>query len=177
METKICSKCKQEKSLQEFHAGNGKMAKRAQCKNCCKTLYDTPERLLKNTQKRAEKRRNDPNYKKREKELAQINNKNNPLKYLIKIAKNRAKIKNIEFSITEKDLVLPKFCPLLNIALKINKIKSENNSFSIDRIDNSKGYITGNVWIISKRANWLKNNASIEELTTLVNNLKKYWQH
>ncbi len=74
-------------------------------------------------------------------------------------------------------MVLPKFCPLLNIALKINQIKSENNSFSLDRIDNSKGYIPGNVWIISKRANWIKNNASIEELDTLVNNLKKYWQH
>ncbi len=176
MSSKICSHCKQNKSLEDFQAGTGKMNKRSQCKSCCKLLYDTPERLLKNSQKRAEKRKNDPFYKEREKELAKINNRNNPLKYLIKLAKIRAKNKNIEFSITEKDLTLPQVCPLLNLVLQINEEKSGHNSFSLDRINNTKGYIPGNVWIISNRANWLKNNASIEELELLVYNLKK-WQH
>jgi len=176
MNNKICSQCKKEKSLEEFHSGTGKMRKRSQCKTCCKLLYDTPERLEKNTKKRAEKRKNDPTYRKREQELMKINNRKNPLKYLIKIAKIRARNKNLEFSITEEDLILPTICPLLKIPLQINEGKKEYNSFSIDRINNNKGYIRGNVWIISVRANWLKNNASIEELELLVNNLKK-WQH
>jgi hypothetical protein len=176
MTTKICSNCKTTKPLEDFHAGTGKLGKRSQCKVCCKLLYDTPERLTKNSKKRAEKRKTVPGYKEREKELNQLNNKANPIRYLLKISKIRARNKNLEFSITEKDLTLPKLCPLLNIPLQINKEKRQGDSYSIDRINNNKGYIPGNVWIISARANWLKNNASIEELQLLVKNLT-HWQH
>ena len=42
----------------------------------------------------------------------------------------------------------------------------------IDRIDSSKGYVKGNVRVISKRANTLKNNATIEELELVLKDLK-----
>jgi hypothetical protein len=35
---------------------------------------------------------------------------------------------------------------------------------SIDRIDPSKGYTPDNVWLISQRANRIKNDATPEEL-------------
>jgi len=38
----------------------------------------------------------------------------------------------------------------------------------LDRIDNNKGYIKDNVWVISRKANTIKNNASLEELKALV---------
>ena len=38
------------------------------------------------------------------------------------------------------------------------------NSPALDRIDNTKGYIRGNVWVISHRANQMKVDANIEEL-------------
>lgn len=171
--TKNCSYCKKEKSLEYFQLGNGKLGRRSQCKECCKLLYDTPERLKRNRERRNEKRKEDSNYRKRENELVKLNNRSNPIKYLIRTAKNRAKYRNVEFSITEKDLSLPDKCPLLGIVLKVNADKSGYNSYSIDRIDNTKGYIAGNVWIISNRANLLKNNASLKELELLVKNLKK----
>jgi hypothetical protein len=39
-----------------------------------------------------------------------------------------------------------------------------SNAPSLDRWDNSKGYIPGNVFVISWRANWLKHDGSVEEL-------------
>lgn len=40
---------------------------------------------------------------------------------------------------------------------------------SIDRIDNSLGYIPGNVEVITKKANSMKNGASNEELLNFAN--------
>jgi hypothetical protein len=174
MNSKICTRCNVLKPLNEFQNGNGKYGKRSQCKICCKILYDTPERLEKNKIKRAIKRKEDPKYRQRELFLAKENNKNNPIKYLLRVAKNRAKLRQLEFCITEKDLVLPEICPLLGLKLLVNTDKKQSNSYSIDRIDSQKGYIPGNVWIISARANILKNNSTVEELELLVTNLKKY---
>jgi hypothetical protein len=46
--------------------------------------------------------------------------------------------------------------------------KPSPNSPSLDRIDNSKGYIEGNVIVVSWRANNLKRDASIQELQKIV---------
>jgi hypothetical protein len=78
-------------------------------------------------------------------------------------AKYRAKQKGREFTITKEDIVIPDICPLLGTPMK---------SPSLDRIDSSKGYVKGNVWVISNRANTLKNDATLTELKTLVENLE-----
>jgi hypothetical protein len=57
--------------------------------------------------------------------------------------------------------------------LRYNQRKKSPNSPSLDKIIPSKGYIKGNVWVISNRANTLKNDASLQELELLVENLKK----
>ena len=87
--------------------------------------------------------------------------------------KHRAKKNNIEFSITLEDLPCPPRCPVLDILLIRGKEGSYFNNPSVDRIDPKKGYIKGNVRIISQRANQLKSNASIEELEKVLLDLKE----
>lgn len=47
------------------------------------------------------------------------------------------------------------------------------NSFSLDRIIPGKGYVVGNVRIISWRANQLKSNGTVEEFEKIIVDLKK----
>lgn len=81
-------------------------------------------------------------------------------------AKQRAKERGMEFDISVDDLVIPDTCPVLGIPLKQNSGRSGayKNSYSLDRIDNSNGYVKGNVQVISQLANAMKGAASITEL-------------
>ena len=91
-----------------------------------------------------------------------------------KAAKTRAERRGIEFNIGEEDIIIPDVCPLLNIPLSFGTKEDYNNSPSLDRIDNTKGYIKGNIWVISKKANTMKNSASLEELYTFCANILRY---
>lgn len=101
------------------------------------------------------------------------------IKNLLRLAKKRALEKNIEFDVSIDDLSPNEFCPLLGI--RINYAASGrgavDESPSLDRIDNSKGYVKGNVWIVSWRANRIKSNASIFELEIITRNLRKRMKH
>ena len=85
---------------------------------------------------------------------------NNPKAYLIVCAKKRATKRGIEFSITTEDFEIPDECP----ALGVEMIKRTRTAPSLDRIDPCKGYVPGNVQVLSAKANTMKNNASKEEL-------------
>lgn len=81
-------------------------------------------------------------------------------------AKTRAKEKGLDFNLEFGDIIIPETCPILGIPLKQNSGKSGayKNSYSLDRVDNSKGYIKGNVQVLSQLANAMKCAASIQEL-------------
>lgn len=87
-------------------------------------------------------------------------------------AKSRAKKKGLPFTITINDIVIPEVCPLLNIPLVSSSNPSDPANPSLDQIVPGKGYTPDNIQVISYRANALKWNASVEELETLVENLK-----
>jgi hypothetical protein len=86
-------------------------------------------------------------------------------------AKRRAQSKHLEFNIdTEyvRSLVVT-HCPVLGIPLEWSRYRGNGKSNvagspSLDRIDPTKGYVKGNVWIISAKANRIKNDATHEEL-------------
>lgn len=86
------------------------------------------------------------------------------IKRMLKDAKKRAKRKNIEFNIKDKEMQLTKICPVLGLELKCGDGICSSNSPTIDRKDNSRGYTLDNVQIISFKANSIKGNATSDEI-------------
>lgn len=86
--------------------------------------------------------------------------KKNPIKPLLYSAKHRAKRANIEFSLVGSDIVIPEVCPILGVPLE----KGGRHAPSLDRKDNTRGYTPDNVWVVSRQANVMKNDATPEEL-------------
>lgn len=88
------------------------------------------------------------------------------------LARSRA-LEGIPFDIELEDIVVPERCPLLGIPLVRGGRRKNRGNPSIDRIDPAKGYVKGNVWVVSTRANKLKNDATLTELETLAANLRR----
>lgn len=84
-------------------------------------------------------------------------------------ARSRASKKGLDFDIEVSDIVIPEFCPALGIPLVRATGHLTDNSPSIDRIDSTKGYIKGNIAIISNRANRIKSNSTPTELRRIAN--------
>lgn len=111
-------------------------------------------------------------YRKRNAKLSQEWRDRNPKHLMLGNAKARAKNFNIEFSITVDDYDIPSLCPVLNIPIFRIRGKQTDNSPALDRIDNSKGYIPGNVRVISHKANRMKSNLTIDILEKLLRYMK-----
>ncbi len=81
--------------------------------------------------------------------------------------------KNIKFNLAVEDIVpLPTHCPILGIKINyFNKVISDNSP-SLDRIIPSKGYVKGNVRVISALANRIKSNGTIEQLEKVLRYMK-----
>lgn len=97
-----------------------------------------------------------------------------PERRIYRAIKASAKRKGLEFNLELSDIKIPDLCPLLEIPLKIGDHKKNDGSPSVDRIDPKKGYIKGNVWIVSDKANRIKNDATPNEIFLLASNIKKF---
>jgi hypothetical protein len=191
---KKCCTCKQEKLVGDFNKNSStKDGLHRQCKSCIKEYRDSnaskikdkvKESRLKNaenikqySQKYREEHKeelklyakkyrddNKEQIKQKEAEKYKILKENTPEKIMFYMAKARAKRKNIPFSIEVSDIVIPKFCPILGIELEYGKGKPQDSSPSLDKIIPKLGYVKGNIQVISRKANTIKTDASIEEL-------------
>jgi hypothetical protein len=90
------------------------------------------------------------------------------VRYLLNLAKQRARRNGLAFDIDETDIIIPEFCPILGIKLERVRGYNRTTSPSLDRIDNSKGYVKGNVVVVSYRANSIKQDATLDELKKVV---------
>ncbi len=102
----------------------------------------------------------------------------NPTRWIWVRAKQRAGKKGHEFSVSISDIpAIPEVCPVfpwIKLVLPTGKGRGfRPDAPSIDRKDSSKGYVPGNIRIISWRANGLKSNATERELEALVEDYKR----
>jgi hypothetical protein len=91
-------------------------------------------------------------------------------KCLLTRARQTSIARGLPFNITLSDVEIPKVCPIFGTPLVIGK--RSDNTPSLDRIEPAKGYVKGNVWVISLRANRIKNDATVHELRQIANALE-----
>lgn len=88
--------------------------------------------------------------------------------------KTKAKKRGIPFDIEPEDVRAPEFCPALGIKLGRGREHQEiGSSPSVDRLVASKGYVKGNVIVVSYRANRIKNDATMQELRAVADFYEK----
>jgi hypothetical protein len=93
--------------------------------------------------------------------------------WLVLLARRRAKRKGLEFSLRKGEVIVPPVCPVLGIPLEPRDgVIPSDNSPTLDRINNSKGYTSDNVCVISHRANRIKADATLSELRQVVSYLE-----
>lgn len=92
--------------------------------------------------------------------------------YMIRNSKFTAKRRGIPFSLTKNDFELPVRCPILGFRLEYGVGNNGNDAkhATLDRIDNNKGYVPGNVMVISRQANAMKNRATFDQLQKFIDN-------
>lgn len=79
-----------------------------------------------------------------------------------------------QFNVTVADIHIPKTCPILGIPLDS---RDRDHTPSVDRVDNSKGYVRENIQVISTRANRMKGAATIDELKAIIQYMEAHNAH
>lgn len=124
----------------------------------------------------------------KDQERYRIKKTNEPWIMAYRNTKTRARSKGLEFNLTEDYLkgIWSDTCPVLGIKLqsavfeqgngRSHKSKPQDSSPTIDRIDSTKGYVQGNVIVMSYRANMIKNCGTLDEHKKIVEFLSSYEQ-
>jgi hypothetical protein len=87
--------------------------------------------------------------------------------------RKRAKSKGLPFNIEPTDIVIPKLCPITGIELKFGVGRVHDASPSVDRLIPSLGYVKGNCYVISAKANRMKQENTIEDFTKILQYIKE----
>lgn len=86
-----------------------------------------------------------------------------PASYLLSSVKRRAAERGLPFDLTLEDLKIPDACPVLGIKLTPLTDGRCDTAPEVDRVVPERGYVRGNVAVISHRANRIKDNGTAAE--------------
>jgi len=101
--------------------------------------------------------------------------KRNPFRFKCSSKKMECKKRGIQFDLTPEYLesIWSGTCPILGVSLDIHSHKNDPHAPQLDRMDPVGGYVCGNVVWLSKRANNVKSNATVEELEAVTRWIKE----
>jgi len=107
---------------------------------------------------------------------ARVYRRANPAVCMLANKRAQARAAGIEFNLTLTDLLpLPTHCPVFGMRLDYGRKKHvQPNSPSIDRIRPEKGYVKGNIAVISHLANTIKGTGSIAEHEAVIAYMRKH---
>lgn len=166
--SKLCSQCNLVVSVSKFSWRRRENRFTSRCSDCRKKNYhENPD---------AAKRRSNEYYASNRDSVLRRqrdSRKLNIARILLTQARVRAKQKGLGCNLELADIVVPPRCPVLGLPLVVANGKCAANSPSLDRIDPHRGYVKGNVVVISFRANTIKNDATIEELASVLEWLRR----
>lgn len=175
-----CGKCGDLKPLTEFYANKrGKFGKLNKCKSCSSAYskawrngYSPRAVAARNAYLSLSEERK-CELRSRENKNRNARRRNKPVQSMLARARKRARSLGREFTIGPIDVAIGTICPVLGIPMRTTYgTMPEPCSPSLDRIDSSRGYIPGNVCVISYRANTVKGNATIAELEAILAYMK-----
>tara|TARA_R100000234_G_scaffold116512_1_gene93690 strand:+ start:9 stop:596 length:588 start_codon:yes stop_codon:yes gene_type:complete len=164
---KVCNKCNEHLPLSEFSKKrDNKNGLRGYCKPCAK-VYQNSMCSFKRwfSSRKGQAKLKGKEFTIEPKDIPGVKIEQSISEFVIPSARNKNMMIKRKFT-SWKGIEYPKVCPVLGVELdwdvKVNG--GVNNSPSLDRIDATKGYIPGNVMIISSLANKMKQNATPEQL-------------
>ena len=180
MDTKICCDCKEAKDTSEFYIQNNKTRGTSSLSSYCKVCDRSraKEAKLKYAKKyqadKKERLKVDPEYREHIRKQKRENSRKNIQATMLAQARNRANRKGIEFDIDVSDIIIPDICPLLKVPFILGTKEDYLYTPSLDRLDSTKGYVKGNVRVITMLANSMKNVANNDQLLTFAQNINEY---
>ena len=145
---KTCNNCQEEKLESEFPARNDRSGRlRPYCRLCA-----ADEQRARYTHHRT----------------------NNPFGHRCTRARTRARNLGVPFDLTSEYLesIWTGECPVLKQPIKWSTDRRDELAAELDRFDPAKGYTQGNVYWLSRKANRIKNNTSVEILENLLEWMK-----
>lgn len=170
-----CQVCHKFKDRSLFpKSSNASIGIELTCKSCkkkAKVASGIPQIINRDRKGRY---KSDPEFRQRLKNHSKLYREKYKERHMLSQARIRARNSNLPFNITVEDIVIPKTCPILGIELVINNKKRLWNSASLDKVDNTLGYVKGNVRVISYMANHMKGKFTRQELEMFSKNIILY---
>lgn len=166
---KKCVKCHMVRSIDEFSNNrNKKDGKHNRCKACDKKHYqENKDRLTEQSNVWHHLRKEEFNVGVRDERVQTF-----IINRMLAHAKRRATEYKVPFSLTKDDIIIPDTCPVFGIPFRMGDGNNGSYSPSLDRTIPEKGYVKGNVHIISLLANQIKSSATVEQIEQVVKWMK-----